>query len=159
MKLKERKRIRLKDFDYSSDALYFITINIKDWKRHFGEIINKKMELSNYGRIVEDKWKWLALQYPYVVLKEFVVMPDHFHGILQIKAGDGSDCPVHEVMKIKPLPELIGAFKMSVSKNIRLAGLKEFEWHRSYHDHIIRDKEEYSRIASYISENPEKWKK
>jgi len=159
MKWKERKKIRLKGYDYSRPGLYFITINVKDNFHHFGEIINKKMVLNNYGKIAEDQWKWLAVQYPYVVLKEFVVMPDHFHGILQITSGDGRDRPVLSANKIKPVPELIGAFKMTTSKNIRIAGLKEFEWHRSYHDHIVNNEVDYKRIAKYILGNPANWKK
>lgn len=154
-----RKQIRLKGYDYSKSGFYFITINIKGNNRYFGEIVNHKMILNNHGKIAEDQWKWLGVQFPYINIREFVVMPDHFHGILQINAGDGRDRPVQSLMKIKPVPELIGAFKMLVSKNIRNSGFGEFEWHRSYHDHIIRNEEEYKRIAKYITENPENWKK
>jgi len=77
-------------------------------------------------------------------------MPDHVHGIIYIKSG-------HPYLKIKPLPELIGAYKTTVSKRIHQAGNVEFKWQKSYHDHIIRNIRSLNRIKHYIETNPENW--
>jgi len=114
---------------------------------------HKKMILNSKGEIAEQQWFWLGNQYPYVVLHAFVVMPNHIHGILEIDSGkveEGS-------MKIKPLSELMGAFKTTSSKLIHLSGYKEFKWHRSFHDHIIRSKMAYKNISKYIETNPLRW--
>ena len=79
-----RHSIRLPGYDYTQPGAYFITICVKDRKSIFGEIINRSMQLNKYGIIVRDTWEWLAKQYPYVRLDEYVIMPNHFHGILWI---------------------------------------------------------------------------
>ncbi|MGE5424896.1 MAG: transposase [Syntrophothermus sp.] len=109
------------------------------------------MILNDLGKIVEQQWYWLGKQYSYLILHEFIIMPDHLHVILEIRAKNH-----HQ--KIKPLPEIMGAFKMTASKLIHLAGYPEFKWHRSYHAIIIRDTSALPRIAQYIRDNPKKWK-
>jgi putative transposase len=71
-------------------------------------------------------------------------------------AGMGRDPSLH-YHKIKPLPELIGAYKTTVSKRIHMAGDREFRWQNSYHDHIIRNARSLNRIKNYIEKNPENW--
>ncbi|MNF24354.1 hypothetical protein D3C84_49480 [compost metagenome] len=112
------------------------------------------MQLNQYGSIVQRQWEWLASQYPYVVLHSFIVMPNHFHGILEIDSSLVSDGTI----KIKSLSELVGAFKTTSSKQIRLAGYKDFAWHRSFHDHIIRNDISYCKISNYIDTNALRWK-
>ena len=165
--MKERKSIRLKGFDYGKDALYFITSVIKDREIFFGEMNSGRMILNQYGEIAGKQWFWLGQQYPYVVLHDFVVMPNHIHGIIEINrkniditaVGTGRDLSLlpKKSIKIKPLPQLIGAYKTTVSKQIHLAGNKNFAWQRSYHDHIIRNDNEYHRITNYIHNNPRNW--
>ncbi|MGR3811087.1 transposase [Jiulongibacter sp. NS-SX5] len=151
MSLPQRKKIRLEGFDYSSEALYFITTNVKSNLSLLGRIENSKMVLNQFGRIVEKQWDWLFEQYPYIKSHAFVVMPNHIHGVIEIKKPD------IPAVKIKSIPQLIGAFKTTSSKQIRLAGLKNFQWHKSYHDHIIRSHISYQRIVNYIAQNPAKW--
>ena len=175
MELKQRKLNRLKNFDYSQEGYYFITINTKKFISYFGEIKNKKMILNPYGKILEKQWLWLAKQYKYLQLDEYTIMPNHFHGILIIDSpsikGGGNlsvrntrECSVQSIWgehfiqkKIKPIPELIGAFKTTSSKLIHLAGLNEFKWHKSYYDHIIRNEITLYNIRKYIKENPLAW--
>lgn len=173
MRMRKRKRNRMYGYDYSRDNLYFVTICVQDMKCEFGDIksnegltegsareltvtINKnhkKMILNRKGEIAEQQWFWLGNQYPYVVLHAFVVMPNHIHGILEIDSSK-----VREgCMKIKSLSELMGAFKTTSSKLIHLSGYKEFKWHRSFHDHIIRSKKSYQNISKYIETNPLRW--
>ena len=159
--LRHRKANRLKGYNYSKDNLYFVTSCVQDRICCFGEIVDDDMVLNDYGKIANEKWHWLAQQYAYVVLHEFVVMPNHIHGIIEINRdhilpGTGRDLSLTK-LKIKSLSELMGAFKTALSKQIHLIGYNEFRWQRSFHDHIIREDESYERIANYILNNPEKW--
>ncbi|HPF04147.1 MAG TPA: hypothetical protein PLQ06_03550 [Bacteroidales bacterium] len=79
-----RRSIRLRGYDYTGNGAYFITVCVHDRKCLFGEIVNDKMHLNEFGRIVDESWKWLSTQYDYVELDEMIVMPDHLHGIIII---------------------------------------------------------------------------
>ena len=81
---KSRKYIRLKGFDYSSVNHYYITTNVKNRIPCFGAIKHGIMYLNALGEIVERQWLWLQTHYNYIRLHEYVVMPDHFHGIIEI---------------------------------------------------------------------------
>jgi REP element-mobilizing transposase RayT len=83
-------------------------------------------------------------------------MPNHCHGILIIDpdVGNGRN---RSLPKIKPLFELIGAFKTTSSKKIHEAGLREFKWQKSFYDHVIRNDKSLYRIRKYIINNPLKW--
>ena len=83
--LPERKPNRLKNYDYSQDNLYFITSCIKDRICCFGSVVDKKMICNGYGQIAENQWNWLFRQYPYLLSHAFVVMPNHIHGIIEIR--------------------------------------------------------------------------
>ena len=85
--LPQRKRVRLAGFDYSSDRLYSITCCVKHMQHCFGEVIDGLMQLNHYGVIAYKQWLWLAEQYPYVILHEHIIMPNHMHGILEIDSG------------------------------------------------------------------------
>jgi putative transposase len=84
--MRERKRIRLAGFDYSSMRHYFVTVCVKDRIHSFGTIENKLMQLSPNGIIAMEQWIWLGHQYPYIDLVSFIIMPDHIHGIIYINA-------------------------------------------------------------------------
>jgi putative transposase len=167
--LKERKTNRLKEYDYSLDNLYFVTSCVQNRVCCFGEIVGTghnpslqsgefvpvpRMVLNDYGKIAEKQWYWLSEQYPYVILHAFVVMPNHIHGILEIYR---SRIILSDAIKIKPLSELIGAYKTTVSKQIHLAGFIEFKWQRSFYEHIIHDEKSFETISAYILNNPENW--
>ncbi len=139
----------------------------------------QKMILNEYGAIATQQWYWLENQYPYIVLHAFVVMPNHVHGIIEIKrdiiVGTGRDLSIpidHQcnhnnaltgrdlsLPKIKSLSELMGAYKTTISKKIHLLGYAGFAWKRSFYEHIIRDERSFETISQYIVNNPVKWKK
>lgn len=157
----ERKLNRKSGHDYSTTSWYFITICIKDQKHWFGYIHNNKMVLNDVGKIVENQWLWLFNQYNYIDMDEFNVMPNHFHGLIKINnptVGTGRDLSLQEVhinnQKIKPLSELIGAFKTTSSKLIHLFGEEAFAWQRSFHDIIVHDDFALEQIRDYIKFNP-----
>ncbi|HOY65380.1 MAG TPA: transposase [Candidatus Ozemobacteraceae bacterium] len=125
------------------------------------------MRLNDAGKIIHDVWKWLESQYTYIVLDEFVVMPNHLHGILHIRRGGSRTTPTpktesitqHANPAIKPLGRLIGAFKTVSSKrlNSQVDSPNGQIWQRDYYDHIIRDENSLSQLRLYIENNPLKW--
>ncbi len=162
--MKNRKRNRKLGFDYSSNAIYFLTICCKNRIHYFGQIENKKMTLNTNGIITDKQIKWLELQYSYFILHNYIVMPNHVHILAEINnektvrtGRDLSQQPSLPNPKIKSISELMGAFKTTSSKKIHLAGNNSFLWQRSFYDHIVRNNESYERIYNYISQNPAKW--
>ena len=125
-----------------------------------------QMILNEYGAIAEIQWFWLSEKYPYVILHEFVVMPNHIHGIIEINRDivrTGRDLSLPQP-KIKPLSELIGAYKTTVSKQIHILECRDrsrpvptFAWQRSFYEHIIRDEKTFETISDYIINNPVNW--
>ena len=150
-----RKRNRKLDYDYSQDAIYFITINSKNKIHHFGKIRNGKMELNEFGKVAETQILWLSEKYLYFEMHNFVVMPNHLHLLFRIDSVKIKD----ENVKIKSVSSLVAAFKMTVSKEINLLGENDFDWQRSFHDHIVRSEKSYINIDNYITNNPENWDK
>jgi putative transposase len=155
--MRERKRTRLIGFDYTTAGGYFITAVVKDRLCVFGDINNGTIQLNKYGEIVRDQWRWLHRQYPYVTVDEFVVMPNHVHGIINIIdfVGNGRDRSLQQ--KAKSVSELIGAFKTTSSKRIHQSGLPSFQWQKSFYDRIVRNEQELRRIREYIQTNLLRW--
>jgi len=79
---RNRKSIRLKDYDYSHPGSYFVTVLVRNRECLLGEVIKGEMKLSEMGKIVENVWNELPTRYPCVGLDEFVIMPNHIHGII-----------------------------------------------------------------------------
>lgn len=147
-----RQSIRLKGFDYSQEGSYFITICTHVRQSLFGEIINEEMQINWIGKIVKNQWLQIPGRFNELQLDSFVVMPNHFHGIIKIE----------ESLPGQTIGNIIGAFK-SLAANEYLKFCKsnnlpiEKLWQRNYYEHIIRDEEDYSRIVDYIENNPLKW--
>jgi len=166
----ERKKLRLKDYDYSQEGYYFITILIKDRECIFGKILNEKLILNEYGVIAEKYWKEIPDHYIYIDIDEFIIMPNHIHGIIVINYEHQSSvmvghCPTITIKKTKKsnekygkLSRIINAYKNMVTKSIK--GIKpeiNFKWHRSFYDHIIREEKDLNNIRHYIKYNHLKW--
>lgn len=149
-----RHSIRLPKYDYTQPGAYFITLCTQDRECLLGKIIDGKMKLNDYGRIVAESLEWLAKQYDYVILDEWVIMPDHLHVILIIDHRCGGQNGSR-----KPIGRLVGAFKTVSTKNINILrqtpGAKL--WQRDFWDHIGRDETELNRIRRYIRNNPLRW--
>ena len=155
--INNRKPNRLSDHNYDQNGFYFITICTKNKKEFFGKIENGEMRLNGIGGIINDQWLWLAKQYDYVLLDEYVIMPNHFHGIININDYCRDRSRPVPTGKIKSLSELIGAFKTTSSKLIHQNGYHDFFWQRSFYDHIIRTERSLDEIRKYIYYNPLKW--
>ena len=169
---------RLKHWDYSNPGFYFITICSKNMENMFGEIINNKMILNKLGIIVKHCWRDLPNHYKNCILDSFIVMPNHFHGIIQITGAirDASVEMIHEsslrespqrIQHESPdrkqrrkmlLSKIIGRFKMQSSKKINMVNHAiYFHWQKSFYDHIVRTDDDLFRIREYIKNNPKNW--
>ncbi len=152
-------------WDYSSEGAYFITICTKNRTHYFGEIIDSEMHLSEIGKIAEKEWlKTIEMRSDMnLKLGEFIVMPDHFHGIVFFNGNeaDALHCVQNNPNKFGPqsknLASIIRGFKSAV-KTYASKNNIEFAWQSRYHDHIIRDLFQLDRISKYINQNPQHWK-
>ena len=95
-----RRSIRLKGYDYSQAGFYFVTICCHQRQRLFGKIVNGVMQLNQYGEIVVETYEWLSYRYTYVHLDEWIVMPNHFHGIIVL-----TDKPCRGVSRLRSISE------------------------------------------------------
>ncbi|MEW6526127.1 MAG: transposase [Spirochaetota bacterium] len=166
-KIHNRRSIRLKGYDYSQIGAYFVTICTHNREFLFGNISDGKMILNDYGKIVEQCWYDLPNHYNNIELHEFVVMPNHFHGIISIVTTDNTpvgaihESPLQLQRRKMLLPKIIGRLKMNTAKQINIIrntpGIPV--WQRNYYEHIIRDDESFYRISKYIINNPINWEK
>jgi len=154
-----RKNLRLKDFDYSSQNAYFITICSQNKGCLFGEVEHDKMHLNQYGIIAEDCWKDLGNHYPGISNDIFMVMPNHVHGTIIVSGENGREGSKPSPTKPTHLSEIVRAFKTYSSKGIntlrQTPGIPV--WQRSYYEHVIRNENDYREIGEYILNNPAKW--
>lgn len=159
LELPKRKKNRLENYDYSSCGAYFITICTKDRKNLFwlknqpnfvGEDIilpPDYVKLSSLGKIANETVKVIPQYYPQVELLQYVIMPNHIHLILFIPYNDG-----RMISSPTNIINVVGQTKRQISRKIGMP-----IWQRSFHDHVIRDKNDYEKISKYIYENPIKW--
>ena len=186
-----RKANRYKDYKYSSQGYYFVTICTKDRLCYFGKTKDGKMILNKYGEIAGECWLEIPEHFSNIRIDEFVVMPNHFHGIIIIDdfvVGYRHACSLqntnvnrsacsqqngndnrranylqnvneneNENRQHQKLPVVIGSFKSAVSKLIHRKYDNNFQWQKSYYDHIIRNESSLNKIKEYIRKNPQSW--
>jgi putative transposase len=174
-----RRSIRLKEYDYTSPGWYYITICTHNRECLFGEVIKGKMVLSPIGKTVQEYWLQIPNHLPNIELDEYVIMPNHIHGIIIIndknvnnRRGVRSNAPTNPNITINPdnyfsqispksgsLSTIIRSYKSAVTKRVNelhnTAGAKL--WQRGYYDRIIRNDWELYEIRKYIINNPLKW--
>ena len=168
-----RRSIRLPDRDYAGPGMYFVTVCTAGRERLLGQIVDGKMHLNEFGKIVWDCWLALPRHFPFISLDAFVVMPNHIHGIINIhrsrnhpdtKRGCwGKAClaPTRRMKFQKPparsLCSVIGSFKSATTKRVNIIrdspGARF--WQRNYHERVIRDGALHD-IRRYITENPKR---
>jgi REP element-mobilizing transposase RayT len=161
-----RRSIRLKDYDYSQSGAYFITICTHNRECLFGEIVNVGMILNEFGKIAWEEWDNNAKIRKNLVQDEYVVMPNHVHGILFILDENdiGATRRVAPTERLSGLASgsigaIIGQFKSIVTKRVNsIRGTPGLDiWQRNYHEHVIRDEDELLEIREYIANNPIRW--
>ena len=157
MELPKRKPTRLKEYDYSTPGAYFITICAHNKKHLFGEIKNYKMNLNDIGNIINCEIIKIESRYHNIKIDKYVIMPNHIHMIICNLETEGiNPFPT----KKNDISNIIGKFKAGVSRIVGNAFMHSEEkriWQSSFHDHIIRDKEDYNKIWEYIDTNVAKW--
>jgi len=176
-----RHSIRLKGYDYSHAGLYFITICVKDRECFFGEIIDDKIILNNAGKIADECWLQIPEHFPNVVLHEHIIMPNHVHGIIELKRINtitnqiANNVGTSHVMSLhnhdhnhnpnqfsKPIPGsipvIIQQYKSSVTRFVNKINNSHFKWQSRFYEHIIRNDQSYELISDYIINNPKNWK-
>lgn len=171
-KIHHRKSIRLKEYDYANANWYYITICTQGKEHLFGKVINNKVVLNGFGKIVQDEWLRTKEIRKNVDLDYYVIMPNHIHGIIIIEYNEkeliinGGRDTMHRVPTERtfgsPIPNslstIIGAFKASVTRRInKISRSRQSIWQRNYFEHIIRNDEDLYRIRKYIRQNPLKW--
>lgn len=161
-----RKSIRLRDYDYSKAGVYFITICTHERLPLFGKIIDAKMVANDAGVIAEKCWLEIPDHFPHVKLDIFVVMPNHLHGIIEIRdivganpVGANNYLPQPSLRHgtSKTVGSIVRGFKIGVTKWFREHTDIQEVWQRNYHEQIVRNEEGYVKISEYIQTNPQKW--
>ncbi len=152
MELRQRKPNRLKDYDYSQNGAYFVTICTKGRQEmlwHVGARIARPQDnvpLSEYGIIINNAIVEIPKHYPTVLVDKYVIMPNHIHMILRLSNDRG------RAMRAPTISTVINQMKGYITKQIGFS-----IWQKLFHDHIIRNEQEYREIWQYIDENSIKW--
>ena len=151
--------MRLKDFDYSETGAYFVTICTRNRKCLFGDVVNDEMVLNKIGVMVHESWDELSNRFPGIELDQFIVMPNHIHGIVHI-VGAQFIAPRYSQGAMNRAPtmgEIVRTFKAVSTYRIRRTVYSRFRWQRNYHDRIIRNEYELNLTREYIQTNPLRW--
>lgn len=168
----DRKSYRLKGWDYRQTGVYFVTICTDQKRRLFGEIIfpneggaqdvaplrEPYLRSSLMGAIAYKYWRMIPQRYPFVELGEFIIMPDHMHGILEFVRDDLSDWQPNQ---FGPQSQNLGAVIRGYKAGVTAFATKrniDFAWQRNYYERIIRSPQSYQRISQYIRDNPKNWR-
>jgi len=162
---RHRRSIRLHGYDYTQVGAYFVTVVTKNRACLFGEVVDGGVRLSSFGEITCACWRAIPEHFSNVMPDEFVVMPNHLHGIIFINVGARHAVPLPGLSKRfgKPLagslPIIVGSFKAAVTKQINQLRLNTGApvWQRNYYEHIVRSENELIRIREYIANNPLQW--
>ena len=177
-----RRSIRLRNYDYSQPGAYFVTICTYQKQSWFGEIKNGQIYLNQLGKIVADEWLKTCKIRPNFKLDEWVIMPNHFHGIVIINDYSGDDqslgardppldlgardAPLDLGARDAPLQQkpnslssCIAGFKSAVTKRINLLRQNTDTpiWQRNYYESILRDEKYLAVVREYIINNPKNW--
>lgn len=162
--LPNRKSIRLSGYDYSQSGMYFITICSYRKLPIFGNSINDTVLLSEIGSIINKEWQKTAAMRKNVELDDYVIMPNHLHGIICLSDSRGTvhRAPTTEQFG-KPttnsIPTIVRSFKATTTKQINILrnSPRSKVWQRGYYEHVIRNENALEQIREYILTNPENW--
>lgn len=153
-----RKSLRLATWDYSTPWWYFVTICTCGHKNYFGEIKNGKVILNELGEIVKSNWQKIDSLHEHVENDYFIIMPNHIHGIIiineNVRDANFASRTNNDRTKME-LSKIIQQFKRACTIQIKTDFPdRNFKWHRSFYDRIIRNESELYKIRKYIELNP-----
>jgi REP element-mobilizing transposase RayT len=161
---RSRRSIRLKDFDYTAGALYFLTICSDRRRCIFGRVEEGRAWPNALGRMIEDEWLRSLEMRRHIDLDACVIMPNHFHAIVALFDQGARSAPLRgkscrEGMQAKGLASLVAGFKAAVTRRAShaLQRLRLPIWQRNYYEHVVRDERDLERIRAYIEANPARW--
>ncbi len=152
--LSKRKDIRLKNYDYSSSGGYFLTICTSERRNYFWENVGatigrpQDIVLSRYGNVVDEAIKNIPSIYPAIDINCYVIMPDHIHLLLIIRADEYG-----RPMIVPTMSRVVQQLKGYITKRIGCS-----IWQKLFIDHVIRNREDYEKHVKYIYENPMRWR-
>ena len=161
-----RRSIRLGGYDYSSAGAYFVSVVVQGRLCLFGRVVDGEMRLNGAGEMVRRVWDGMPERFPFIGSDEFVVMPNHVHGVIffrQVEATEG--VPARAPTRGAPtFGEVVGAFKsvttVEYGRGVREAGWQRYDgrlWQRNFYERVIRNERELSLIREYIVRNPMNW--
>ncbi|MFH0929819.1 MAG: transposase [Candidatus Moraniibacteriota bacterium] len=166
MKNKIRKPNRYSGHDYSLPGFYFVTICTDEMKEYFGKVEKGEIKLNQLGKITENYWSEIPKHFQEIELEEFIVMPNHIHGIINIVADaytrpDGTEAaymrPLQSDRSKMLLSKIIQGYKAAVSREAKRKFNISFRWQRSFYDRVIRTQDSLNKIRQYIERNPKFW--
>ncbi|MEM8676903.1 MAG: transposase [Cyanobacteria bacterium P01_G01_bin.67] len=178
--------IRLQNWNYGWNGAYFITACTKNRIHYFGKVVNGKMQFSHIGIVADILWYEIKNHADRIELGEFVVMPNHIHGILILNNkncdrnfnNNDNQCSRDKACLVSTttttdndqtigqkrfqnqgkntISSIVGGYKSAVTKHVKRLGY-QFTWQSRFHDYIIRNDVEFDRIVKYIQNNPQNW--
>jgi REP element-mobilizing transposase RayT len=162
-----RRSIRLPHYDYSQPGAYFITIVTYRRALLFGQIVNEEMQLSESGKIADESWRAISEHFPFIELGAHIVMPNHVHGIILIRADADASArrgtiyraPTERFQKpvVGSIPTIIRTYKAAVTRRIRRELNTKGIWQRNYYEHVIRNERDLQNKTDYMNANPLLW--
>jgi len=185
--LPDRQSTRLQSYDYRQPGYYYITVCVANRRCVLSNIANAQVQLSPSGSIVQSEYNKLQERFQHVRLDQYVIMPNHFHGIIIFDGPppvvskdtsrlhipsrfreyiDSAEC-VQSVLRDKRdatennelpiLGEVVRKFKAACTYRIRQTSIPDFAWEGRLYDHVIRNTPDLTRIRNYINNNPVSW--
>jgi len=166
-----RNSIRLKDYDYSLEGAYFVTIVTFQRECLFGKIVNGVIKLNPSGRIAFEQWAFLGKRFPGSDFSTFAILPNHIHGIIFIAKNHGEESQITDAQNLSHGPNgipkltsvslgtIIRAYKAAVTFRVNaMRGITHPPvWQPNYYEEIITNQEDYENIWRYIDANPDRW--
>ncbi len=174
-----RNTNRIPQHDYSKPGQYFITICMENRQQLFGVIENEKITLNDSGDMISFWWDEISNHFTGIELDDFIVMPNHIHGIINIVGVDRCVDPIqnnkisdnnkinHSGRTHRSAPTISGIIQWfkTITTNKYIQNIKNNDWpsfpkrlwQRNFHDHIIRNDKSLYNIRNYIRTNPQTW--
>jgi REP element-mobilizing transposase RayT len=153
----DRKHIRISGYDYRTPGSYFVTICLRQRGSLFGSTTINGVVQSDAGNLIDTIWRTIPDRYPNIELDEYIVMPDHLHGIMTLESQDGELYPVSFISVI----QWFKSYSTNTYINmVKTAGWPRFEqsfWQQDYYERVIRNERELEKFRNYIRDNPYRW--